>query len=373
MAAFLHRFSLVSDRLVGAQAKEPSGVLNNIQNLRALAAYAVVAYHCLIRFLHPADPLGRSYLDLPSGGVDLFFVISGFVMVHTTRDDETPAWFATKRIARIVPLYWLATLVVIALVIIRPWTFSQALLTPDAILASLFFVPHADASGQAYPILGVGWTLNYEMMFYAMFAISMMLPRVYRLPGVVALIWVVWLTANLSGDGVIAHFYANPILFEFAVGCVLANALRNTSVIAWVRANPVWPFALAGFAGFAILPAIVPLGQPSILRYGLPALLLVFAAAAQDLHRTRAPETVLTQLGDASYSAYLLHPIIIVVAAQVVLAVLGTGIVAELILMAIVLATTAIVSLTSMRMFEKPTAAWIRSAASRVVATGRPR
>lgn len=348
-------------------------MLNNIQNLRALAAYAVVAYHCLIRFLHPGDPLVRSYLDLPSGGVDLFFVISGFVMVHTTRDDESPVWFATKRIARIVPLYWLATFVVIALVVIRPWTFSQAVLTPDAILSGLFFVPHADASGQAYPILGVGWTLNYEMMFYAMFAISLMLPLNYRLPGVVALISLVWLTANLAGDGVIAHFYAKPILFEFAAGCVLAHALRNAAVIAWVRANPVWPFALAGLAGFAILPAIVPLDQPSILRYGLPAFLLVFAAAAQDLYRTRAPETVLTQLGDASYSAYLLHPIIIVIVSQVVLAVLGTSIVAELILMAIVLAATAIVSIASMRFFEKPTAVWIRAAAGRVVATGRSR
>lgn len=353
-------------------------MLNNIQNLRALAAYAVVAYHCLIRFLHPADPLGRSYLDLPSGGVDLFFVISGFVMVHTTRDDETSAWFATKRIARIVPLYWLATLVVIALVMIRPWFFSEAQLTPDAILSSLFFIPHADASGQAYPILGVGWTLNYEMMFYTLFAISLMLPRSYRLPGVVALISLVWLTANLAGanlpdQSVIAHFYSKPILFEFAAGCVLAHALRNASVIAFVRANPVWPFALAGLAGFAILPAIVPLDQPSILRYGLPAFLLVFAAAAQDLHRTRAPETVLTQLGDASYSAYLLHPIIIVIAAQVVIAVMGNGIVAELILLAIVLVATALVSIASMRVFEKPTAAWIRAAAGRVVATGRNR
>ena len=204
-------------------------MLNNIQNLRALAAYAVVAYHCLIRFLHPADPLGRSYLDLPSGGVDLFFVISGFVMVHTTRDDETPAWFATKRIARIVPLYWLATFVVIALVVVRPWTFSGALLTPDSILASLFFVPHVDANGQAYPILGVGWTLNYEMMFYALFAMSLLLPRTYRLPGVIALISLVWLTANLSGDSLIAHVYANPILFEFAAGCVLAHALRGVN------------------------------------------------------------------------------------------------------------------------------------------------
>ena len=51
-----------------------NSVLNNIQNLRALAAYAVVLYHCLVRFLHPTDQLGRSYLDLPSGGVDLFFI-----------------------------------------------------------------------------------------------------------------------------------------------------------------------------------------------------------------------------------------------------------------------------------------------------------
>ncbi len=260
-------------------------------------------------------------------------------MVHTTRDHETPAWFATKRIARIVPLYWLATLVVIALVIIRPWTFSESLLTLDAILASLFFVPHADASGQDYPILGIGWTLNYEMMFYAIFAISLLLPRAYRLTGVVVLIALVWLAANLSGTGVIAHFYANPILFEFAAGCVLTIALRNASVIAWVSANPVWPFALAGLAGLAILPAAIPLGQPSIPRYGLPAFLLVFAATAQDLHCTRAPETVFTQLGDASYSAYPLHPIVIVIVAQVVLV------------------ATAIVSLTSMRIFEKPSAA----------------
>lgn len=341
-------------------------MLNNIQNLRALAAYAVVAYHCLIRFIHPVDSLGRSYLDLLSGGVDLFFVISGFVMVHTTRDTETPAWFAIKRIARIVPLYWLATLIVIALVAVRPWFFTEALLTPDAILSSLFFVPHADASGHTYPILGVGWTLNYEMMFYAMFALSLFLPRAFRLPGVVILITLVWALANLIGGGVIAGFYAKPILFEFAAGCILAYALRTDAVIAFARATPLWPVALAGLAGFALLPALVPIDQPSILRYGLPALLLVFAAAAQDLHRTRAPETLITRLGDASYSAYLLHPIIIVIAAQVIVAVLGDGIAAELILMAAVLVATAIVSLISMRVFEKPTAAWIRAVATRL-------
>jgi exopolysaccharide production protein ExoZ len=345
-------------------------VLNNIQNLRALAAYAVVVYHCLIRFLHPTDPLGRSYLDLLSGGVDLFFIISGFVMVHTTRADETPAWFVTKRIARIVPLYWLATLVVIVLVIVRPWTFSQAMLTPEAILSSLFFVPHADASGQAYPILGVGWTLNYEMMFYALFALSMVLHGAYRLVGLVVLITLVWALASLSGDGLVARFYANPILFEFAAGCLLAYALRTDWLAAFVRRTPMWPFALLGLAGFALLPAIIPLGQPSILRYVAPAFLLVFAAAAQDLYRRPAIETLATRLGDASYSAYVLHPIIIVIVAQVVIASLGEGLAAELVLMAAVLVATALVSLLSMRVFEKPAAAWLRGLAGRLRPVG---
>lgn len=347
-------------------------VLNNIQNLRALAAYAVVVYHCLIRFLHPTDPLGRSYLDLPSGGVDLFFIISGFVMVHTTRETETAAWFATKRIARIVPLYWLATLIVIVLVVIRPWTFSQAVLTPDAILASLFFIPHADASGQAYPILGVGWTLNYEMMFYALFALSLFLPRAFRLAGVVSLITLVWLTANVAGPGVIASFYAKPILFEFAAGCILAHALRTEAVATFARTTPMWPFALAGLAGLALLPAIIPIGQPSILRYGLPAFLLVFAAAAQDLYRQPAPASLGTRLGDASYSAYLLHPIVIVVISQITVMTLGAGIVAELILMIAVLLATGFVSLASMKLFEKPTAAWLRGLAGRLRPAAAP-
>lgn len=257
----------------------------------------------------------------------------------------------------------------IGLVLVRPWLFSEAQLTPDAILSGLFFIPHPDASGHAYPILGVGWTLNYEMMFYAMFALSLFLPRAYRLPGVVILITLVWAIANLAGGSVIAAFYAKPILFEFAAGCVLAHALRTDTVATFARSTPMWPIALAGLAGFAILPALVSLDQPSILRYGLPALLLVFAAAAQDLHRKPAPETFITRLGDASYSAYLLHPIIIAVGAQVIIAVLREGIAAELTLLACALIATAIVSLVSMRVFEKPTAALIRTLATRLGAT----
>lgn len=350
----------------GPDSQGCSAVLNNLQNLRALAAYSVVLYHCLMRFVTPADQTGRAYLDLPSGGVDLFFVISGFVMVHTTRDDEKPYWFATKRIARIVPLYWAATAIVIAMVLLRGWIFPNVQLTAETILSSMFFIPHADAAGNMFPILGVGWTLNYEMMFYALFAISLFLPKAWRLLAVISLITLVWLIATLAqatnfGGGAIADFYAHPIIFEFAAGCIIAHALRMPSVIAFVRSTPMWPIALAGFAAFLLLPALAPAGTSSVLRYGAPAVLVVFAAAAQDLHRAPARESFVTRLGDASYSAYLLHPIVIALMGQAALLTLGTGLLVEGVILIATMVATATVSLYSMKYFEKPTAAYLRN------------
>jgi exopolysaccharide production protein ExoZ len=342
-------------------------VLNNLQNLRALAAYSVVFYHCLMRFVTPGDPIGRAYLDLPSGGVDLFFVISGFVMVHTTRDDEKPYWFATKRVARIVPLYWAATAIVIAMVLLRDWIFPNVQITAESIFSSLFFIPHTDASGKAFPILGVGWTLNYEMMFYALFAISLFLPTAWRLIAVISMITLVWLTAtiakaaNVGGGSVIADFYAHPIIFEFAAGCIIAHALRMPAVVAFVRGTPMWPIALVGFAAFLLLPALAPAGTSTVLRYGAPAVLVVFAVAAQDLYRAPARESFVTRLGDASYSAYLLHPIVIAIMGQAALLTVGTGLLAEGVILVATLVGTAVVSLYSMKHFEKPTAAFLRN------------
>lgn len=340
-------------------------VLNNLQNLRAIAAYSVVVYHCLIRFVQPTDVLSHAYLDLPASGVDLFFIISGFIMVHTTHRDETAASFAVKRVARVVPLYWAATFAVIAIVLFRDWALPAALLSPDSILASLLFIPHVDAWNKTYPILFVGWTLNYEMLFYGLFALTLFLPSAWRLPAIIALITFVWMLANaalstnIDGDGVLAHFYAEPILFEFAAGCILAHVLRLPAVAAFVRSTPMWPFALAGAAGLAILPALMPLDTPSILRYGAPVTLLVFAAAGQDLYREPARQSLLTRLGDASYSAYLLHPVVMVLVVQATLT-LPDNAVTSIIVTGTTLALTIAVSLLSLKYFERPATTFTR-------------
>jgi peptidoglycan/LPS O-acetylase OafA/YrhL len=106
-----------------------------------------------------------------------------------------------------------------------------------------------------------------------------------------------------------------------------------------------------------------PLGWPSAARIGLPSIVLVFAAAAQDLYRKPAGESLLTRLGDASYSAYLLHPIVIVAMVMVFDNVLGNNLSSDIAILVATPILTAVISLLSLRVFEKPTAKAVRDIA----------
>jgi len=104
-----------------------------------------------------------------NNGVDIFFVISGFVMVYTQSNNPRSAFsFFSNRILRIVPTYWLLSVAVVVLFVLIPSTFRGLKLTGAYSLTSLFFVSRI--FGYDYPIIYVGWTLEYEMPFYALFA-----------------------------------------------------------------------------------------------------------------------------------------------------------------------------------------------------------
>jgi exopolysaccharide production protein ExoZ len=342
-------------------------MLNNIQNLRALAAYSVVLVHCLDQFLVLENSLGGAYVGLLGGGVDLFFVISGFVMVHTTKVGEASFWFMIKRIARIVPLYWSATLLVVGIILVRRWGFPYADISPESVVASLFFIPYPQLDGGTNPILQVGWTLNYEMMFYVLFAVSMILPHRFRLVGIVSLITLVWGVAQFAGDSVAARFYARPIMFEFVAGCVIAYALRAPALASFVRTTPMWPVAIVAFAFYAATPQLNAYA-PSFLTGLFSLALLVFAAAAQDLYRTPARETFITKLGDASYSAYLVHPIIMAIIHMILIVVWKDAIRLNMWSYLVVVAIlTMICSLTLLRIFERPSAEFVRKLARRLI------
>ncbi len=128
---------------------------------------------------HTTDKLLEVERDiLPGGfaGVDVFFVISGFIMWSISARESRPAAFMVNRIVRITPLYWLATGVMIFGALAG--LFPRVVLTPDHIVNSLLFIPHVSPSNhQVWPLLVQGWTLNYEMFFYALFALTLFAPR----------------------------------------------------------------------------------------------------------------------------------------------------------------------------------------------------
>ena len=167
------------------------------------------------------------YYHWGTHGVDLFFVISGFIMLVTTWDKPIgPVEFMRHRMRRIVPLYWLATLVMVGLATVAPALFKSLKWDVPALLKSLFFIPYDNLSvpGTTSPLLIPGWTLNYEMFFYALFALSLLASRAWRLPLVIGALSIL-VAAGLvfHPTNIQADFYTNPMMLEFCAGMILGR------------------------------------------------------------------------------------------------------------------------------------------------------
>ena len=271
----------------------------SLQYLRGIAAMLVVV-------LHSATPLPDDY-DLTIGniGVDIFFVISGFVMWLTTIDRPTGTWtFLKKRLLRIVPLYWSVTLF-LAFVATGPIGLRITEPIPD-ILRSLFFIPFydADSAGEIYPILFVGWTLNVEMMFYIIFALCLPLPPIWRfLAASAALIGLVGLGLAFDVANAAFELFTDSIVGIFVMGMGLGAAYTQSRVLQ----APMK--ALAVVAGLLLVTLLFRDTGLRVFDYGLPSLLLVTVLLICEPFLRRRPVGLLKLVGDASYSIYLVHPI----------------------------------------------------------------
>ena len=141
--------------------------VKSIHYLRGLAALLVVFHHSIIQLAPVRDHY--AHVEFGQAGVDIFFVISGFVIYLSNAKGRLGSGeFLKRRIIRIVPLYWLATLAVVAVAVVAPRFFATTTLTAQDVAQSLLFVPAYSAAfpGQIWPVLVPGWSLNYEMFFY---------------------------------------------------------------------------------------------------------------------------------------------------------------------------------------------------------------
>lgn len=243
-------------------------------------------------------------------GVDLFFVISGFVMVYTTAGKAvTPGRFMLNRVVRIVPLYWVLTLAVFAIALIAPTLLQFTQANWLDLLRSLFFVPFQKNGGLVQPILFLGWTLNYEMFFYALFALSLAVRSLGLRTGLMIAVLILLVTVGqlVRPQGVVAVFYTDPIILEFAYGMALAYLNHRVDFRRWPTFWPV-VLLLAASAGVAVAVAIRAEFELRAFYWGIPAALIVWAVVALEAQGWRYMGKRLLLVGAASYSLYLAHP-----------------------------------------------------------------
>ncbi len=301
----------------GAPA-HPDGRLETIQILRAFAVIFVVVSHAMHEL---ANQLSSSVVQINEKrfpgdfGVDLFFVVSGFIMVYVSRDafarPGAAVDFLRRRVIRIVPLYWLMTTLMIAVVILLPHRVNTATSDIGQWLASYFFIPYARSSdGLIRPVLGLGWSLQYEMLFYLLFAIGLTMPMRRALPAILALILACFAVGQMFfGQATIFRFLSHPIQFEFAAGVLIGWAyVRGLRLPRWLCAA----FAVAGLVLLVVAPAFDDMvDRTRHLHYGIPALLFVAASIlfpGADRYRSGG---WLVAMGESSYSTYLVHPFVL--------------------------------------------------------------
>ena len=284
------------------------GNLISVQWLRAVAALMVVVHHSLyysnVISGQPDSPRVLFGFGSWSFGIHIFFVLSGFIMVATVGSfGERGAWkgFVVRRFVRIVPLYWLLTTAMASTLLLASGMQTVAFDKGLYIASSYLFIPALRAAGDLRPVLGQGWTLNYEMFFYFVFAVLLAFPR---RKAVVALAVVfsalAWLGRNLTIETPTLFTWTDGLLLEFVFGAVVGLAFAEGFKM------PRW-LSFASILGGAAL-AYCEFTGPTALIVGVPAAMIVAGSVLgpQPKLAGRAGR-MLAFIGDASYSLYLTH------------------------------------------------------------------
>jgi exopolysaccharide production protein ExoZ len=278
-----------------------------IQYLRGFAAMLVVFYHApgQVATIH-IDP---GYFVSGQGGVDIFFVISGFLMYRVTKargESLSAIGFIRDRIIRIVPLYWLVTGFIAFAVLVAPSHFKTTELTLDHLLLSLGFIPHYDPGhpSDIWPLLVPGWTLNYEMFFYAVFAGLVAMRWHGRLLPAASIFTMLVITGYFySGHNALVLTYTNSLMLEFIFGMAIAAAYERQTFKPRYLAVLLMP---AGLIGLFALHGILPAGL-RVLSWGVPAMAIMIGMLAAEPWIAERKVRLLEYIGNASYSIYLSH------------------------------------------------------------------
>lgn len=271
--------------------------LVSLQYLRAIAALAVVLVHAVER--------REGQFELGHMGVDIFFVLSGFVMwLIAERAPRSPQKFVIDRIGRIAPTYWLATGFVLLLWVAGIRAGLDQVDLAHTIKSFLFVPSEYPGKEKIYPLVIPGWTLNYEMFFYAIFAVALFAKGKLRLAILTcAIVALVVAGQVFKPADPIGRTYTDPLMLEFLAGVWLG-------VLYTSRINIPVAVSLALLGAGTVLAVVFVGVAPDmhrVLKAGFPAIAIVAGVALYEREREVPPMPWLLLVGDASYAIYLWH------------------------------------------------------------------
>ena len=355
-----------------------TGQLRTVQALRAIAALLVMMSHLRVIEAHQSNEnflLSEVWINGASG-VDLFFVISGFIMVWVSGEKppgkRAVQQFALARVVRIYPLWWLfAGLMVLYFCLSYgvPWDAAQLeanqLNGPAYLIKSALLIPQ-----DWFPVLNIGWTLIHEMYFYLVFALILFLPIKRRFPALVIWGGLVCLGAVMGLSEphqakTLLQIAAHPMGLEFLMGCGVAYLVRSNMRFAAL------PALLVGIVVFAVALVVFPgfagdqnnLAWYRTLCFGSASALIVYGLVCLELERGWGRKTpdILVKLGDWSYALYLSHILVLSAVARIWFGMFSApGKLDNIAFVIVAIAMTICVSALTYALYERPIIRFVR-------------
>ena len=334
--------------------------LLTLQVTRGVAANLVVLSHLsVIEAKYTGGQILPTFSFCGIAGVDIFFVLSGFIMVVVAGKGMGAAQFLWRRAARIYPPYWIVSLVVLATSLVQPAWVNSSIQGPISLWRSFLLVPDT-----TLPLLAVGFTLIHEVYFYLVFAIFLAL-RIPILFGLLGWGGVLLIVTILGGDYVtsfpLGRVWTNPLTAEFMAGAaigVLYNR-KNMRGAAWAG---VIGLLMLGVSIVFLAPAL-PLANNThldawrVVLFGMPAALIIYWLAALELKTAPVPPRLLSALGDWSYATYLTHVLVLAAIGRIIGALAPPGAMSRLELIVVGFLAANLVGAFMFRFFERPTLA----------------
>lgn len=290
--------------------------LYSIQLLRAVAAYLVVAMHATEAMAVKMSNSPHDFWHYGSFGVDIFFVISGFIMEYLAKDTplnhtrklSVALTFLKKRFIRIVPLYWFYTILKMILLAFFPFLAMRTSFDFQHIVSSFLFIPREAPWGLMQPFLPVGWTLNFEMFFYLIFALAIYYTTATRLLFCLIVFLLIQLLGLFNSSDLI-QFFSQTIVFEFIAGMLIARLIKSKLLHSSASVN-FSMFVIAII--YLVLNIYLGWTNDRFLSYGVPAAIIVFAMLGLENHLAKFSFfPMVAKTGDYSYTTYLAHTFIV--------------------------------------------------------------